>query len=54
MGIKNNSKINEYIDNICFYVKFKGAHKEIKDELLSHIEDIVDENNERGLSEVEC
>ncbi|MBW9171388.1 FtsW/RodA/SpoVE family cell cycle protein [Clostridium estertheticum] len=53
MGIKYNSKINEYIDNICSYVKFKGAHKEIKEELLSHIEDIVDENNERGLSEVE-
>ncbi|MBU3200440.1 FtsW/RodA/SpoVE family cell cycle protein [Clostridium estertheticum] len=53
MGIKDNSKINEYIDNICSYVKFKGAHKEIKEELLSHIEDIVDENNERGLSDVE-
>ncbi|MCB2339236.1 FtsW/RodA/SpoVE family cell cycle protein [Clostridium estertheticum] len=53
MGIKDNSKINEYIDNICSYVKFKGAHKEIKEELLSHIEDIVDENNERGLTYVE-
>ncbi|MBU3214525.1 FtsW/RodA/SpoVE family cell cycle protein [Clostridium estertheticum] len=53
MGIKDNSKINEYIDNICSYVKFKGSHKEIKEELLSHIEDIVDENNEKGLSEVE-
>ncbi|APC39394.1 FtsW/RodA/SpoVE family cell cycle protein [Clostridium estertheticum] len=53
MGIKDNSKINEYIDNICSYVKFKGAHKEIKKELLSHIEDIVDENNESGLSELE-
>ncbi|MCB2360035.1 FtsW/RodA/SpoVE family cell cycle protein [Clostridium estertheticum] len=53
MGIKDNFKINEYIDNICSYVKFKASHKEIKDELLSHIEDIVAENNERGLSDVE-
>ncbi|MBU3184775.1 FtsW/RodA/SpoVE family cell cycle protein [Clostridium estertheticum] len=53
MGIKDNSKINEYIDMICSYVKFRGAHKEIKDELFAHIEDIVDENNESGLSDVE-
>ncbi|MCB2352924.1 FtsW/RodA/SpoVE family cell cycle protein [Clostridium estertheticum] len=53
MGIKDNSKINEYIDNICSYVKFKESHKEIKDELFTHIEDIVDENTQRGLSEAE-
>ncbi|MBK5241733.1 FtsW/RodA/SpoVE family cell cycle protein [Clostridium sp.] len=43
MGVGNNSKISEYIDYVCSYVKYKAAHKEIKQELSSHIEDIVDE-----------
>lgn len=51
MGIGNNSKITDYINYVCSYVKFKEAHKEIKEELFSHIEDIVDENNGSGLSQ---
>lgn len=53
MGIGDNSKINEYIDYVCSYVKYKEAHKEIKEELSSHIEDVVDEYTEGGMSQEE-
>lgn len=43
MGVGDNSKVKEYIDYICSYVKYKEAHKEIKEELLAHLEDRVDE-----------
>lgn len=43
MGVGDKSKINEYIDYVCSYVKYKEVHKEIKEELLAHIEDSIDE-----------
>ncbi|MGV8981946.1 FtsW/RodA/SpoVE family cell cycle protein [Clostridium sp.] len=54
MGVGANSKINEYIDHVCSYVKYKEAHKEIKEELSSHIEDIVEEYTESGMSQEEA
>ena len=27
MGVGDNSKISDYIDYVCSYVKFKAAHK---------------------------
>ncbi|MBU3144063.1 FtsW/RodA/SpoVE family cell cycle protein [Clostridium sp. CF012] len=54
MGVGDNSKINEYVDYVCSYVKYKEAHKEIKEELSSHIEDIVDEYTESGMSQEEA
>ncbi|MGH4123480.1 MAG: FtsW/RodA/SpoVE family cell cycle protein [Clostridium sp.] len=54
MGVGANSKINEYIDYVCSFVKYKEAHKEIKAELSSHIEDIVDEYTESGMSQEEA
>jgi len=53
MGVGDNSKINEYIDYVCSYVKYNEAHKEIKQELSSHIEDIVDEYAEKGMLQEE-
>jgi rod shape determining protein RodA len=53
MGIGDNSKINKYIDYVCSYVKYKEAHKEIKEELSSHIEDVVDEYTEGGMPQEE-
>ncbi|MBU3127890.1 FtsW/RodA/SpoVE family cell cycle protein [Clostridium tagluense] len=54
MGVGDNSKINEYIDYVCSYVKYKEAHKEIKEELSSHIEDMLDEYTESGMSQEEA
>ncbi len=54
MGVGDNSKISEYIDYVCSYVKYKAAHKEIKRELSSHIEDIVDEYEEKGILQEEA
>lgn len=53
MDVRDNSKIREYIDYVCSFVKYKESHKEIKDELSSHIEDIVGEYSEKGISQDE-
>ena len=53
MGVGYNSKISDYIDYVCSYVKYKEAHKEIKQELSSHIEDIVSECSEKGMLQEE-
>jgi rod shape determining protein RodA len=50
MGIGDNSKINDYIDYVCSYVKFKEAHKEIKEELSGHIKDAIYEYTESGMT----
>jgi len=54
MSVGYNSKISEYIDYVCSYVKYKEAHKEIKQELSSHIEDIVGEYSEKGMLQEEA
>lgn len=49
-----NSKIQEYIEEICSYVKFKKAHKEIRTELLSHIEEKTEDLMLEGMNEEEA
>lgn len=49
MGIEGNSKVKEYVDSVCSYVKYREAHKEIKQELICHVEDIVDEYTEEDM-----
>jgi stage V sporulation protein B len=46
-----NSKIKEYVDEVCSYIKFKKAHKEIKLELLCHIEEKTEDLMFQGMSE---
>lgn len=52
MGI-NNSKIDEYINEICSHVRFKQAHKEIKAELLDHFEEKLEKQRKDGIEENE-
>ena len=48
-GIENN-KVNEYINNVCKLIKNKKVHNEIKEELLDHINDIIEDYLEIGMS----
>lgn len=52
MGI-NNSKIDEYINEICSHVRYKQAHNEIKAELLDHFEEKLEEQRKDGIEENE-
>lgn len=45
-----NTKVNEYINTICKLIKNKKAHNEIKEELLDHINDIIEDYLEIGMS----
>ncbi len=49
-----NSKIEEYIQEICSYVKFKKAHKEIRTEFLNHIEEKTEDLMKQGMNEEEA
>lgn len=49
----NNSKIDEYINEICSHVRYKQAHNEIKAELLDHFEEKLEEQRKKGIEENE-
>lgn len=44
-----NNKVNEYINNVCKLIKNKKVHNEIKEELLDHINDIIEDYLEIGM-----
>ncbi|RXI37965.1 hypothetical protein DP129_11470 [Clostridium tetani] len=49
MGIKDNCKVKNYIDEILSEVKNKEVHEEIREEILDHIEDSYEGYIEDGL-----
>lgn len=50
MDLMENNKIKAYIELVCTQIKFKDIHENIKEELVDHINNIVEENMEKGLS----
>ncbi|NKF08672.1 FtsW/RodA/SpoVE family cell cycle protein [Clostridium gasigenes] len=50
----DNKMVDEYVNNVCGLVKNKKVHENIKEELLGHIYEIVEEYIERGKSEEEA
>ena len=50
MSSVKNTKVNEYINEVCSLIKNKKVHAEIKEELLSHIEDIIYDSIQSGIS----
>ncbi|OPJ57668.1 FtsW/RodA/SpoVE family cell cycle protein [Clostridium oryzae] len=49
-----NSKVEEYLQEICSFVKFKKAHKEIRAEILNHIEEKTEDLISKGFIEEEA
>lgn len=50
MDLMNNEKIKIYMDLVCTQIKFKDIHGNIKEELIDHMDGIVEENMEKGFS----
>lgn len=50
----DNKMVDEYINNVCSLVKNKKVHESIKEELISHIEEIVEEYIADGKPEEEA
>lgn len=48
-----NNEINNYINNVCSFIKNKKVHEEIKLELQCHIQDLIDEYSSSGITEEE-
>lgn len=42
MSVEGNKRVEEYLENVCLLIKNKRVHKSVKAELLSHIEEIVE------------
>lgn len=51
MGIKDNSKIKNYLDEVCSLIKCKDVHEDIRLELENHIIETTEAHIEHGLSE---
>lgn len=44
MKISDEPKVQEYINEVCCYIKLKDVHKQIKLELESHIRSMAAHN----------
>ncbi|MDQ7791298.1 MAG: FtsW/RodA/SpoVE family cell cycle protein [Clostridia bacterium] len=51
MEIERDSKVQDYLDNVCSRIKCRDVHPQIKLEILVHIEDNVKHLTEKGLTE---
>ena len=49
-----NNEVKKFLDEVCGYIKYKGIHNEIKEELEMHIEELAESYKTRGLSEDEA
>lgn len=54
MGVENNDKIREYIDDVCSQIKFHEIHNDIGLELESHIRELSEEYIAEELTEDEA
>lgn len=51
VSVDRSNNFASYIKEVCSFIKFKEAHKEISLELSTHLEEIYDESIEKGLPE---
>jgi cell division protein FtsW (lipid II flippase) len=54
MGVIDDNRVQNYINNICSKVKNKRVHKEIKDELIAHIQEMSSEYISSGMNKEEA
>lgn len=54
MSLEHNEHIREYLTTVCSQVKWKEVHEPIRQELLSHISDIIEEEQQKGVPEPEA
>lgn len=54
MELEHNQRIQEYLDAVCSQIKWKEVHKPIREELLTHLSDIVIESVQNGLPEADA
>ncbi len=51
MSSVGDKKIEDYLDSVCSLVKNKKVHKNIREELLNHIDEIIEDKISQGKSE---
>ena len=54
MSTVNHPKIEKYIEEVCELIKNRRVHENIKDELIDHIEEIIEDYKDVGLTEEEA
>jgi len=48
--LKDNEKVQSYLNSVCSEIRLREAHEEIRLELLCHIQEVVEEYISQGLS----
>ncbi len=48
MDLMQNERIKVYMDLVCSQIKFKEIHKNIREELVDHLSNLVEENMEKA------
>ena len=46
-----HKRITEFLDEVCSYIKCKEVHRDIREELGEHINDLKEENIQNGYDE---
>lgn len=54
MSLEQHRKVQGYLNNVCSHIKWKEAHQQVKQELLTHIEDCIAEYVSEGIPEQEA
>lgn len=54
MCLEHNQRVQEYLTTVCSQVKWREVHEPIRQELLTHISDIVEEARQNGVSQAEA
>lgn len=54
MSTIRHPKVEKYIEEVCKLIKNKRVHKDIKYELIDHIEEIIEDYRDVGLTEEEA
>lgn len=54
MSTVNHPKIEKYIEEVCEMIKNRRVHENIKNELIDHIESIIEDYKDVGLTEEEA
>lgn len=49
-----NRLFDDYLTQVCRHIKVKDIHSDVNAELLSHLEEVMDEKLSQGLSETEA
>lgn len=53
-SMHSHSEVRLFLDSVCSHVRAKKLHDEIKEELIGHLDEVIEENLANGMTEKEA